>query len=159
MKIQSLSKRDASKYRPEKPTLLISIQDGDKAELPFKQRTNHITRKLYTDTLFLYFDDIDPTQFEGNPYFPFLFDDHDAFKIINFLKHHYQNNDFEDIIIHCQAGVSRSHAIALFAAKYFEKDENLYQTLLNQKGKVFSGNQYIFKKLEKNLQKAIDIQN
>lgn len=34
MNIQSLSKRDASKYRPEKPTLLISIQDGDKAELP-----------------------------------------------------------------------------------------------------------------------------
>lgn len=89
MKIQSLSKRDASKYRPEKPTLLISIQDGDKAELPFKQRTNHITRRLYTDTLFLYFDDIDPNQFAGNRSFPFLFDDYDAFKIINFLKHHY----------------------------------------------------------------------
>lgn len=28
-----------------------------------------------------------------------------------------------------------------------------------QEGKVFGGNQYIFKKLEKNLQKAIDIQN
>ena len=89
MKIQSLSKLDASKYRPEKPTLLISIQDGDKAELPFKQRTNHITRRLYTDTLFLYFDDIDPNQFAGNRSFPFLFDDYDAFKIINFLKHHY----------------------------------------------------------------------
>ena len=42
MTIQSLSKQAASKYRPERPTLLISIQDGDKQELPFKQRTNHI---------------------------------------------------------------------------------------------------------------------
>lgn len=158
MKIQSLSKRNASKYRPERPTLLISIQDGDKAELPFKQRTNHITRRLYTDTLFLYFDDIDPTQFEGNPSFPFLFNDHDAFKIINFLKHHYQKKDFEDIIIHYQAGVSRSHAIALFAAKYFAKDEDLYQQLLHQKGKVFGGNQYVYNKLKNNFKKGIDIQ-
>lgn len=30
MTIQSLSKRAASKYKPERPTLLISIQDGDK---------------------------------------------------------------------------------------------------------------------------------
>ena len=88
-----------------------------------------------------------------------MFDDHDAFKIIKFLEHHYQNNDFEDIIIHCQAGVSRSHAIALFAAKYFAKDENLYQKLLHQKGKIFGGNQYIFNKLKNNFQKHIDIQN
>lgn len=52
MTIQSLSKQAASKYRPERPTLLISIQDGDKQELPFKQRTNHITRKRYVDCLF-----------------------------------------------------------------------------------------------------------
>lgn len=158
MKIQSLSKRDASKYRPERPTLLISIQDGHKAELPFKERTNHITRKLYTDTLFLYFDDIDPTQFDGNPSFPFAFKDDDAFKIIHFLKHHYQKKDFEDIIIHCQAGISRSHAIALFAAKYFAKNEDLYQQLLHQKGKVFGGNQYIYNKLKNNFEKDIDIQ-
>lgn len=46
MTIQSLSKRAASKYKPERPTLLISIQDGDKQELPFKQRTNHITQNV-----------------------------------------------------------------------------------------------------------------
>ena len=49
MFIQSLSKRAASKYKPEKPTLLISIQDGALQELPFKQRTNHITRNRYVD--------------------------------------------------------------------------------------------------------------
>lgn len=45
-------------------------------------------------------------------------------------------------------GVSRSNAIALFAAKYYEKDENLYNELLNQEGKIYGGNDYIYDKLE-----------
>ena len=53
----------------------------------------------------------------------------------------------ENIIVHCQAGVSRSHAVALFAAKYFAKNEELYQTLLHQEGKVFGGNHYVYDKL------------
>lgn len=150
MKIQSLSKHNASKYRPEKPTLMISIQDGEKQELPFKQRTNHITRSRYVDCLFLYFDDINPDAIPGRPHMPFAFGDNDAQKIINFLKRHYEADDFEDLIIHCQAGVSRSHAIALFAAKYFEKDEDLYQKLLHQEGKVLGGNSFVYKKLVEN---------
>lgn len=59
LKCQALSKREASKFKPDKPTLLISIQDGDKSHLPFKNRTNHITRSRYKDVLFCYFDDID----------------------------------------------------------------------------------------------------
>lgn len=78
MTIQSLSKRAASKYRPERPTLLISIQDGDKKELPFRQRTNHITRKRYVDCLFLYFDDVNPDAIPGQPTMPFAFSDVDA---------------------------------------------------------------------------------
>ena len=149
MNIQSMSKRNASKHKPTKPTILISIQDGEKQELPFKQRTNHITRSRYVDTLFLYFDDIDPETIHGNPTMPFAFSDSDAKQIISFLDRHYNNNDFEELIIHCQAGVSRSHAIALFAAKYYAKDENLYKTLLEQEGKVYGGNRYVFDKLEK----------
>ena len=79
---------------------------------------------------------------------PFAFSDSDAKQIISFLDRHYKNNDFEELIIHCQAGVSRSHAIALFAAKYYAKDENLYKTLLEQEGKVYGGNRYVFNKLE-----------
>ena len=45
-------------------------------------------------------------------------------------------------------GVSRSHAIALFAAKYYEKDETLYNELLNQEEKIYGGNDYIYEKLE-----------
>lgn len=147
MLIQSLSKRDASKYRSEKPTLLISIQDGALQELPFKQRTNHITRKRYVDCLFLYFDDINPNAIPGNPTMPFAFSDYDAITIINFLKRHFDASDFEDIIIHCQAGVSRSHAVALFIAKFFAKDDAEYQRLLHQERKVYGGNAYVYNKL------------
>lgn len=129
---------------------MISIQDGEKQELPFKQRTNHITRSRYVDCLFLYFDDINPDAIPGRPHMPFAFGDNDAQQIINFLKRHYEVGDFEDIIIHCQAGVSRSHAVALFAAKYFAKDEELYRKLLYQEGKVFGGNAFVYKKLVEN---------
>lgn len=140
MTIQSLSKRAASKYKPERPTLLISIQDGDKQELPFKQRTNHITRKRYVDCLFLYFDDVEPDVIPGQPTMPFAFSDEDA----------------KAIIVHCQAGVSRSHAVALFIAKYFAKDEAEYSRLLGQENKVYGGNHYVYNKLVENLERNED---
>ena len=82
---------------------------------------------------------------------PFAFSDYDADLIINFLEHHFGNNDFEDIIIHCQAGVSRSHAVALFIAKFFAKDEGEYQRLLHQEWKVYGGNAYVYNKLVERL--------
>lgn len=153
MTIQLLSKRAASKYRPERPTLLISIQDGDRQELPFRQRTNHITRKRYVDCLFLYFDDINPDAIPGQPSMPFAFSDYDAKAIINFLKRHFEAGDFADIIVHCQAGVSRSHAVALFIAKYFAKDDAEYRRLLGQENKVYGGNPYVYNKLIDNLER------
>lgn len=153
MAIRSLSKRAASKHKPERPTLLISIQDGDKQELPYKQRTNHITRNRYVDCLFLYFDDVNPSAIPGQPTMPFAFSDVDAQAIIHFLKRHYKAHDFSDIIVHCQAGVSRSHAVALFAAKYFAKDDAEYRRLLGQENKVFGGNHYVYNKLVENLER------
>ena len=149
LKVQALSKREASKLKPHDRALLISIQDGDKAHLPFKERTNHITRSRYIDTLFCYFDDINPDTFDGKPSFPFAFTKNDAKQIINFLNHHFKNTEnFDRIIIHCQAGISRSQAIALFIAKYYYKDLNLYHTLLNQKGKIRGGNPYVYNILQ-----------
>ena len=78
---------------------------------------------------------------------PFAFSDCDADVIIDFLDHHFGNNGFEDIIVHCQAGVSRSHAVALFIAKFFARDEGEYQRLLHQKWKVYGGNAYVYNKL------------
>ena len=58
---------------------------------------------------------------------------------------------FDRVIIHCQAGVSRSQAVALFVAKQYYKDEALYSQLLNQKGKVHGGNHYVYNLLERTL--------
>ena len=150
LRIQSLSKSEIKKYKPKENerTILISIQDGEKHHLPFKERTNHITRRRYHDILFLYFDDLTSTEIKENPYQPFIYNDEDNQLILNFLRKHYENKDFDKLLIHCEAGISRSHAIALFAAKHFEKDENLYNTLLHQENKIFGGNDYIYEKLK-----------
>lgn len=150
LRIQSLSKAEIKKYKPKENerTILISIQDGEKRYLPFKERTNHITRRRYKDILFLYFDDLTSKEIQENPYQPFIYSDEDNQLILNFLQKHYENKDFDRLLIHCEAGMSRSHAIALFTTKYFEQDENLYNTLLHQENKIFGGNDYIYKKLE-----------
>lgn len=150
LRIQSLSKVEIKKYKPKENerTILISIQDGEKHYLPFKERTNYITRRRYKDILFLYFDDLTSKEIKENPYQPFIYNDDDNQLILNFLQKHYENKDFDRLLIHCEAGMSRSHAIALFTAKYFEKDKNLYNTLLHQENKIFGGNDYIYEKLE-----------
>jgi len=149
LKVQALSKREASQLVPSDRTLLISIQDGDKACLPFKQRTNHITRDRYVATLFCYFDDI---QTANGLNYPFAINTNDAKQIINFLNHHFDKPEsFDRVIIHCQAGVSRSQAVALFVAKHYYKDEALYTQLLNQEGKVHGGNHYVYNLLEETL--------
>ena len=150
LKIQSLSKAEIKKHKPKEHerTILISIQDGEKRYLPFKERTNHITRRRYKDILFLYFDDLTSKEIQTNPYQSFIYSDDDNQLILNFLQKHYDKQDFDKLLIHCEAGMSRSHAIALFTAKYFEKDEKLYNTLLHQENKIFGGNDYIYEKLE-----------
>lgn len=143
MKIRSLSKQEARKYKPIGKTLMISIQDYEKKYLPFKERTNHITRRLYQDIMFLYFDDINTEDIRNGISSATAFTDEDATHIIRFLERHYAQDDFDEIIIHCEAGMSRSHAIALFIAKHFEKNNELFQQLLNQEGKIYGGNDLI----------------
>ena len=156
LRIQSLSKAEIKKHKPKENerTILISIQDGEKRYLPFKERTNYITRRRYKDILFLYFDDLTSKEIQENPYQPFIYSNEDNQLILNFLQKHYENKDFDKLLIHCEAGISRSHAIALFTAKYFEKDEKLYNTLLHQENKIFGGNDYIYEKLENEMRCA-----
>ena len=150
MKIKSLSKQEARKYKPTGKSLMISIQDYEKKYLPFKERTNHITRRLYQDIMFLYFDDINNEDIRNGMSSATAFTDEDALHIIRFLERHYAQNDFDEIIIHCEAGISRSHVIALFIAMYFENDDELFNELLHQEGKIFGGNDLIRISLLKN---------
>ena len=147
-KCQALSRREIVKHKPNKPTLLISIQDGDKSELPFKQRTNHITRSQYVGVLFCYFDDLDPIRLGCNFNSPFMFSRADAKLIIKFLDRHFKEpSSFEQVLVHCQAGVSRSQAVALFITKHYYEDEELYKELMED-AVLPEGNKYIFQILE-----------
>lgn len=156
LKCQALSKREASKFKPDKPTLLISIQDGDKSHLPFKNRTNHITRSRYKDVLFCYFDDIDLISLNCEFNSPFLFSQSDAKIIIKFLNNHFANpENFEQIIVHCQAGISRSQAVANFIAKYYYKDKNLLAEM-KKSAPLPDENLYVYSILEKEFSKGLD---
>lgn len=93
--------------------------------------------------MFLYFDDINNEDIRNGMSGATAFTNEDAIHIIRFLERHYAQNDFDEIIIHCEAGMSRSHAIALFIAKHFEKDNELFNELLHQEGKIFGGNDLI----------------
>ena len=91
---------------------------------------------------------------DGQPVFPFAFSATDAGMIINFLDKHFKHMLFDNILVHCEAGVSRSQALALFIAKYYYKDENLYHTLLHDTTKIFGGNQYVYNTLKVQYQKG-----
>ena len=148
LKCQALSKREVSKLKPKKKAILISIQDGEKSELPFKQRTNHVTRSLYEDVLFVYFDDIDPVRYNIKFKAPFLFSFVEASKIINFLDRNFKNNkQFEQVIVHCQAGISRSQAVVNFISKYYFKDNDLLEEV-KSKATLPDGNLHVYNVLE-----------
>lgn len=93
------------------PHLLISISaPNDKPKLP--KNKNRI------NTLSLEFHDL------NEPYKDYkIFSKKDAYSIFEFLK---QNKSIKDIIIHCDAGISRSPAIAAALAKIFNNDDSKY---------------------------------
>lgn len=148
LKCQALSKREVSKLKPKKKAILISIQDGEKYELPFKQRTNHVTRSLYEDVLFVYFDDIDLVRLNVNIKTPFLFSCVEASKILNFLDRNFKSEDkFEQVIVHCQAGISRSQAVVNFISKYYFNDKELLDEV-KSRAVLPDGNLHVYNTLE-----------
>lgn len=114
------------------PHLLISIScPNDKPKLP--ENKNRIA------TLSLEFHDL------NEPYKEYkLFSKEDAYKIFEFLR---QNENIRNIVVHCDAGVSRSPAVAAALAKIFNGDDSkyfkeylpnilVYKTMLNVWGKL-----------------------
>ena len=81
--------------------------------------------KDYLDVLNLYFDDIEymPKSFNKNLV---LFNEETAKKLIDFLKKY----DFEEVNVHCEAGVSRSSAVMICISKLIqipEIENNIYK--------------------------------
>lgn len=149
---QAVSKAFIKRYKPEKPTLLIAINDYEDGFKPFKERTNYITYSRYTDVCWLFFDDIDRLPYGGKS--PNMFTKAQAKELIRFLDKHFETKDFERVLVHCYAGISRSQAVALFIAKYYLKDQDLFEGLYHQEGKVTGGNRFVYDLLETTYQET-----
>jgi len=73
-----------------------------------------------------------------------LFDENDAKKIIDFINK--INNDiYGTLVIHCDAGISRSGAVGLFICRYLELDERKFRKM----NSYIHPNQYILEVLNK----------
>lgn len=103
--------------------------------------------KNFQSTLFLQFIDLEHlgnvpesmrTEIELQ-----LFSEKQAHEIINFCLLHKD----KDIIVHCTAGISRSHAVSLFIAKYIYKDLELFSKLYHQPYKIEGGNILVYRTL------------
>ena len=104
--------RDFLPNKPPSNTILISINN-------YKQGN---VKNNYEDCLYLTFDDI---TFKHNPYI--LFNKSHFNQIIYFVTKHKGKN----IHINCTAGISRSGAIALGIAMYYNDKELYWETLKN----------------------------
>ena len=93
------------------PHLLISISaSNDKPKFP--KNKNRIA------VLSLEFQDL------NKPYKDYkIFNKKDAYSIFEFLE---RNKEIKNIIVHCDAGISRSPGVAAALAKIFNGDDNKY---------------------------------
>lgn len=154
---QAVSKQFIKHYKPEKPTLIIAINDFNDQFKPFKERVNYGTYSNYVDVCWLYFDDIDQIPFGGKS--PNMFTKTQAKELIHFLDKHFEAKDFDHVLVHCYAGVSRSQAVALFIAKYYLKDQDLFEGLWHQEGKVTGGNRFVYRLLEETYEREHHAKN
>lgn len=109
MNIKVFSKSAIKRYRPNTETVLISVQDSSDLE---KSR-NFVSHSWYRSILWLYFDDIESV----HP--PYSFSSSQAHQIIETVTCILKSNPQVTIAVHCEAGVSRSQAIAHFITSHF----------------------------------------
>jgi predicted protein tyrosine phosphatase len=104
--LQFLSVDEAENFTPTEPTVAISILSPGRAAASF-----HV---MVGDTLRLYFHDGVPKK--SNPPETVLFSSEQALAVVDFLRRNHAQPEARHLLIHCEAGISRSAAIAVFAA-------------------------------------------
>jgi predicted protein tyrosine phosphatase len=114
--VYSRSKAKKMSYKFDKPTIIISITDPDKGLNAFAKNPNIMS------VLRLQFDDTDPDTLWGHE---ILMSKTDAEKIKQFI------NAFKDkaecLIVHCEAGISRSAGVMAAIQKYLiGTDEDIF---------------------------------
>lgn len=109
------------KPKGKKPILIRVLEPSyKKSGIPYKIR--EIDR--YIDVLELYFEDIADEKYKDSH---ILFNENMGNELINFVY----KNDFDEVIVHCGAGISRSSAIMICASKILgisEIEEKIYKS-------------------------------
>jgi predicted protein tyrosine phosphatase len=123
IRIMSRNEALAHSYKVEIPKyILISINCPDERAPQFYECTNpEYIRRI--DLLRLNFNDID-REFKGlEP------KSKNFIGLKEFIDKYKDDNEVEEIIVHCHAGISRSSAMALAIATYLNMDDFLNTTL------------------------------
>lgn len=139
---------------PKNKWILISISSQKKDKMIKDGYTeNQLLKWGCLDWISLIFDDITKTNYDKiKETYPHsnkmnnikLFSKKDAKLIINFIKKYKDNKEKLTLIIHCQAGISRSGAIGWFSCKFLELNKSKF---LQQNQHLYP-NRYILYMLE-----------
>jgi predicted protein tyrosine phosphatase len=104
--VQFMSIDEAECFAPVQPTVAISMLSPGRAPARLAPQIQAVLR--------LYFHDGVPK--DSNPAGTVLFSAEHAREVIEFLRHQHARPEPLHLLIHCEAGISRSAAIAVFAA-------------------------------------------
>jgi len=114
MKIKTMSRQEAEKYIPTKKCIFISITTPH--SLPAQIKRNELVEGIFRVS----FNDVDK-QDETDAIKFIMFDDDMAKAIIDFVVRY--KDAVEEIIVHCEAGQSRSVGCAGAIARCFYGDD------------------------------------
>ncbi|MGZ3530465.1 MAG: hypothetical protein ACXVAR_03095 [Vulcanimicrobiaceae bacterium] len=114
MKISIMSRVQAERYRPDGRAAIISITDAD----PFGSRPAGFEADWYAMVHREQFDDIHD---DGDPYFTAI-SWVQAERIAAFIQCAHES-EIDELVIHCEAGISRSAGIAVAACSIIGIDD------------------------------------
>lgn len=132
MKVQVFNSKVSETFKPEPNSIIIRITSN--ADFAFMEH-----RELYKDILELRFDDIsDSHPKEDTMLYGAMTNEHYQ-QIKEFID---KNIDSINLFVHCDAGASRSPAVALSVLDYLINDPEQAQQLLH-KNKHWKPNSYV----------------
>lgn len=117
MKIIVLNRKETEKISEDgKSLFVISITDPEKPLAKINVSEERILRLQFYDT------EWKVPLLDGEFIYPMSKED--AIKIVNFINKNIQN--IETLIVHCEAGISRSAGIGAAISNFFNKDDKEY---------------------------------
>lgn len=118
MNIKVFNRKSFENYKTDEVHIAISITDPKSKSVKLINRKNSLL-----DILELQFHDLDKNT-SNTKYDKFLFTDHDAKKILDFVIKY--EHLVETFLIHCEAGISRSAGIAGALSMIYNNDDRKY---------------------------------